>query len=443
MDTMMRTKTLAALLLFSMFSAGSAGADIELEVQQTRLRQVVERAQEAYVFIGGGSGAIISSDGFVISNDHVARHSKQWRIKTANGKTYRADLVGLAPNSDLALLKIRDAANLPFLPIGDSDRLAVGEQVVAIGNPFALGNTDNIPTVTLGVVSAAGINGPNVGEVVLTDASTNPGNSGGPLINLAGELIGVNYAQMPSRFGIRINTGHGYAISSNQLKRFLDALKSAKGGKVEIGAINGVKFDYGIAATQPGGGTRAIIRSVEPKSPAGVAGLLAGDQIIAIGPWPVMSVEELYSLTSRYPAGGAATVAVQRGRNRMEIGVELAAVERVGLGVVFEQASNNSLKIERVVPNSPAHVAGIRPGDVIRSIGAVGVPTRQMLIQTLGQGRPGQPARVVVSRAGRQMVFNVELAGESELARLVQAAVELPEVEPPSPLASQPSTRQE
>ncbi|MDD4891840.1 MAG: trypsin-like peptidase domain-containing protein [Phycisphaerae bacterium] len=411
----------ALMLLGPVFAAGE---DVETQVEQARLRQVVDRTQQAYVFIGGGSGSIISADGYVLTNNHVAGSAKVWKVKTAAGKSYTADLLGAAPLTDLAILKIRgDRKNLPFLPLGDSDQLAVGEEVIAIGNPFAIGNADHIPTVTLGIVSAVGISGPNAGEVIVTDTPINPGNSGGPLINKAGEQVGVNYAQMPSRFGIRINSGNGYSVTSNQVKRFVDALKKAKGGTVGIGSINGVKF-----AEQPE--DQVVVREVEPESPAGRAGLQAGDRIVKVGPWAALNPGQLIALAARFPSGASSQLVVQRGKDKLEFPIALAEPEKVGLGVVLESASKNSLLIERVVPGGPAAKAGVRRGDTIRGLGTVALPTRQAMATLLGNGRAGMKVPVTLSRGGQQVVVTVELAGQSELARLVRVAATQPEIEP-------------
>lgn len=416
----------------------AAAEDVEDQLRQTKLRELIKRTQAAYVFIGGGSGTIISDDGYVLTNNHVTTSAKVWSIKTAAGKRYTADVVGFAPVNDLAVLKIRDVGKqpLPYVPLGNSDRLTVGDQVVAIGNPFLLGTIDHVPTVTLGIVSAVGIVGPNSFDVVVTDAPTNPGNSGGPLINMDGQLVGVNYAQMASRFGIKINTGSGYAVSSNQVQRFLAALKGAKGGQVAIGWLNGAKF----AETQA---EQAIVSQVEPDSPAGKAGLQAGDRVLAVGNWPVLSANQLYALTGRYPAGATSTLVVQRGPVKRDLTVMLSKPDRLGIGVVFESASKASLKIERLLPDSPAHKAGLRPGDTIRGIGTVPLPTRQTLATLLARGRPGMKVPLTISRANQQMTVMIELVGESELARLVRQAANKPEAEPitPPPATTAPASQ--
>ena len=421
-------------------AGGTALADPQVNAQQTALRELVDRVRPAYIFIGGGSGAIISADGFAITNNHVVTNQndkidppKLWRVKTADGRSYLADLIGRAPRTDLVLLKIQGAKNLPFIPLGDSDELTPGERVVAIGNPFALGNGDHIPTVTAGIVSGVGMVGPNAGEVVVTDAPTNPGNSGGPLINQAGQLVGVNYAQMPSRFGIKINTGSGYAISVNQVKRFLDCLHHAKGGVVDIGNLNGVKFQEP-ATTVPDAAdlldAKAVLRAVEPDSPAGQAGLQAGDRLVKVANWQVLSTGQFFALTARFPAGAPVKMTAERDGAQREVTVTLAQPERVGLGVELEAASASSLKIDRLLPNGPAHLAGIHPGDVIRGLSTIALPTRQTLTDLLTHVRAGQKVVVTVSRNNQMMAFPVELAGESELKRLVQFAATRPEAEP-------------
>ena len=392
---------------------GPQASEADLRRYQTDLRQAIERGLAAYVFVGGGSGAIISPDGYVITNHHVAGGAKAWRIHTADGQPYVADLVGSVPASDLALLKIRDGADLPYLTLGDSDALEPGQTVLAVGNPFGVGTLDHTPTVTQGVVGAVGVDRAAAGDAVVTDAPVNPGNSGGPLIDLAGNLVGVN-GQSASRFGIRANAGTGYAISSNQVRRFLDALKTA-GPVVHLGSINGATFEQ-----LPSGSVR--VREVLADSPAAEAGLQAGDIALLLGDWPVLTATQLQRLARRYPAGSRVGITVRRGEQSIGMTLALERREMGGLGIVFDPTSRSSLDIAAVIPDGPADQAGLQPGDTILRIAGRPLPNRAALQALVPRISPGQQVPLTIERDGQERDVNVRAIAVSELRRLQQRA---------------------
>ncbi len=244
---------------------------------QAQLTKLVAKVRPAYVMIGGGSGVLISPDGFMLTNHHVAGSRKQWTVLLPDRRRFTADMVGTDPRGDLSLLKLRKAKNLPCVPLGDSDKVRPGQWCIAIGNPWMVGRADGQPSVSLGIVSATHVYRGNYTDAIQTDAPINPGNSGGPLITMAGKLIGIN-GQVAVRFGTdRINSGIGFAIPSNQIKNFLAKMKSAKGGQVDHGVLAGV----GIDSTYRGG-TGARVMRVEPNSSAHAAGLRKGDRIIEV-----------------------------------------------------------------------------------------------------------------------------------------------------------------
>ncbi len=206
------------------------------------INELIENLQKSYLFIGGGSGVVISSDGYALTNAHVTGEARKFIVRFVGGKIVYADLVNIDPLADIALIKIKNAKNLPFVKLGDSDKAQVGNIVIAIGNPYILGIEDFTPTVTKGVVSAKHIyisdilQAPQVRfvhiDTLQIDAPINPGNSGGPLFNLKGELIGIN-SSLRSRWAFegvtqnyRFNTGTGYAISINYIKKLLPKLYS-------------------------------------------------------------------------------------------------------------------------------------------------------------------------------------------------------------------------
>ena len=271
-----------------------------------------------------GSGFIVSADGYVGTNFHVVRGASEIVVRLADHTEHRAKLVGSDPKTDLALLKI-DASNLPTLAFGDSDRLQVGEPVMAIGNPFGLEQT-----VTTGIVSAKErfIGAGPYDDFIQTDASINPGNSGGPLVDVRGALIGINSAIFSQSGG---SVGIGFAIPINIAKDVLPQLRE-RGAVVRgyLGVAVGpvpadVRRTLGLAPERG-----ALVAEVVPRSPAAGAGLSAGDVVTAFQNVPIQSPNELtrrvggtppgtqVALKVARPGGGERTVTATIGRLRDE-----------------------------------------------------------------------------------------------------------------------------
>jgi S1-C subfamily serine protease len=209
-------------LLLAAPAAGQDGGS--LAETQKRLRELIAKVSPGYVFVTqGGSGVCVSSDGWILTNFHVAGGAKECKVWFTGGKEFTADLVGWHPLDDVAVLKVRDGKDLPFVAVGDSDAVQVGDPVIAIGNPFALGLKNWEPSVAYGIVSALHVylDNPGYKDAIQTDAQINPGNSGGPLITMKGEVIGINGRIDIKRFTNRVNSGIGYAIPTNQIARFL------------------------------------------------------------------------------------------------------------------------------------------------------------------------------------------------------------------------------
>ncbi len=269
---------------------------------QVRVRRTGEPAEEGRRR-AMGSGFLIHPDGYIVTNAHVVEGAGPVQVRLASGRRLPARVVGRDGRVDLALLKVEAGAPLPVLPLGDSDRLRVGELVLALGHPFGLEQT-----VSLGIVSRKGA--PLLAaapvDFVQTDAAVNPGNSGGPLVNMAGQVVGVN--TMAARDGTI-----GFAIPSNVVKSLLPELLTR--GRVEWGWL-GVRIDeitednaaeYGLAEPRGVG-----IQSVIPGEPAERAGLQAKDVLLAVDGTRVASPRDLQRLIATTPAGRTVRILLLR-----------------------------------------------------------------------------------------------------------------------------------
>ncbi|HWT77187.1 MAG TPA: Do family serine endopeptidase, partial [Candidatus Methylomirabilis sp.] len=222
-----------------------------------------------------GSGFIIDKDGYILTNNHVVENAGMVMVKLANEKEYEAKVVGRDPRTDLALIKINARGDLPLVRLGDSDALQVGDYVLAIGNPFGLGQT-----VTAGIVSAKGrvIGQGPYDDFIQTDAAINPGNSGGPLFNTKGEVVGINAAIFSQSGG---NIGIGFAVPVNMAKSLLPQLKAK--GRVSrgwLGVSIGPVSDEAAKELKLKDKKGALVMEVVERSPADRAGLLQGDLIV-------------------------------------------------------------------------------------------------------------------------------------------------------------------
>lgn len=275
---------------------------------------------------GLGSGFLISSDGYILTNDHVAGNAKTITVTMTNKEKYPAELVGTDLLSDISLLKI-NGQNLPFIPLGNSDDVLIGEWVIALGNPFGLFEISDKPTVTVGVVSATGMNLQANGEryyrnMIQTDAAINSGNSGGPLVNTLGEAIGVNAVIYTPNQG---SIGLGFAIPINKVRKVVEELRLK--GKIERNFWTGLKVQtvdarvarYFDLAKAEG----VIISEVQPGSPGDRAKLKPGDIILETNDERVDDEESLLALLSERRAGDVLRLKILRERKLMNIQLQL------------------------------------------------------------------------------------------------------------------------
>ncbi|MHC5077803.1 MAG: trypsin-like peptidase domain-containing protein [Planctomycetota bacterium] len=352
-------------------SAGD-GVPKEAKAIEENLVNLVARVSRAYVMIGGGSGVVITPDGWMLTNNHVIaqqRRKRVWTVMLPIHKPYKADLVGRDQTGDIALLKIRNVSDLPHVPLGDSDALKPGHLVVALGNPYSHAFRTAEPTVTFGIVSAVHRNQWTYSDAIQTDAPLNPGNSGGPLINLREELVGIN-GRVRVRFGSKQNTGVGLAIPSNQIRRFLPLLRK---GDVYHGKITELDFKRGA-----GRSLTLEVASVKQGSPAEAAGFRTGDRILTVDGQVVWNHQRFEGAIHAFPEGETVSIGVDRGGREVVLEVTLTrwkrgvklpplARERGGLGakLVPKAPVTGGAEIKKVYPNTAAAAAELKPGDII------------------------------------------------------------------------------
>jgi serine protease Do len=366
-----------------------------------------------------GSGFLIDSKGHVVTNAHVIDDADQVKVKLADEREFSAKVIGRDKRLDLAVLELYGAKDLPAASLGSSEALRVGEYVVAIGNPFGLGNT-----VTMGIVSAKdrAIGAGPYDDFIQTDASINPGNSGGPLFNLKGEVIGINTAINPNGRGI------GFAIPVDALKDILGPLMST--GHVARGrlgvAIQPVDAPLGKALGLDGS-KGALVAEVEPGGPADRAGLKAGDVIITLDGTLVPSSEDLPRMVARHAPGSHSKVEISRNGKRQVVDVTLdelkdeiaradqqggsgpSATAPQGLGIEIAESPNHKgeVIIGRVAPGSAAE-GQLAPGDVIVEVNRAPVRRPEDVVARTRETPQGSPVLFKIKREGKTRFVAIE-----------------------------------
>ena len=275
-----------------------------------------------------GSGYIISPDGYIVTNDHVAGNANQVTVTMTDGSHHEAKIIGSDPVSDICLLKI-DETNLPYVELGNSDDVIIGEWVIALGNPFGLFELNDKPTVTVGVISASGMNLEPINDryylnMLQTDAAINGGNSGGPLVNSVGQVIGMN-TLIYTAGGVQGNIGLGFAIPINKVKRIVTELK--KNGKIDRDFQIGMSvqtIDEGIANYYDLNSKKGvIITKVVPNSPADNAGLKPGDIITQVEGYKINNDQTIFGVFQEFRTGQEISVKIIRDKKELTLKMKL------------------------------------------------------------------------------------------------------------------------
>ncbi len=361
-----------------------------------------------------GSGFIIDSQGHIVTNNHVIEDADEIQVKLPDGHEYDAKIIGRDPSTDLALIKVEAKADLPAVRMGDSDKLEVGQWVLAIGSPFGLEHT-----VTAGIVSAKGrvIGSGPYDDFIQTDASINPGNSGGPLLNMAGEVVGINTAIIASGQGI------GFAVPINMARSVVEQLKDH--GEVTRGwlgvAIQDLSEEmveyYGLDADQG-----VLVTEVFPGDPADKAGIQPRDIILTVNGKKVESTRDLTRLIAGIGVGDKAEIELMRDGRVRTVTVRVAKREEEGLterrspaetrdalgvrvaDITQEMARQHNIAdtegviVVAVEQGGKAHQAGLLEGDVIKEINHQAIAGTQAYAEVIDKVGKGEAINMFIRR---------------------------------------------
>lgn len=386
-----------------------------------------ESPQQEFRRRGLGSGFVISEDGYVVTNNHVVDKAEDIQVILEDGKKYKADIVGKDAKTDIALLKIEPETGLQAVTLGNSDNLKIGDWVMAIGNPFGLGYT-----VTAGIVSAKGrsLGLGAYDDFIQTDAPLNPGNSGGPLFNLNGEVVGVNTAIAARGQGI------GFSIPINMASHIINQLRES--GNVTRGWLGVViqaitpEIAESIGLPDTNG---ALVADVSDDGPADKAGIKRGDVIINFNGENIRDFSDLTKMVALSDPGSQVELVVIRNGEEKEIELTLGELQdskdkaqklnsdkRLGMSVeeiTPELASRHNLEVQKgviitdVQRASDAWEAGFRPGDVILQVDKKQIDTLEDYNRAIEDMSEGKLALFLVKRGETTLYVGYRLSGES------------------------------
>ncbi len=364
-----------------------------------------------------GSGFIIDKDGYIITNNHVIEGASEIRVRLSTEKEFDAEIIGRDSKTDLALIKIKSWNDLPVVELGDSDKVEIGEWVMAIGNPFGLSHT-----VTVGIVSAKGrvIGSGPYDDFIQTDASINPGNSGGPLFNINGEVVGINTAIVASGQGI------GFAIPINVAREIIPQLK--KQGKVTRGGIGvyvqkmtpELAKSFGLEK-----GEGALVADVIAGGAAESAGIKRGDVILRFNGKEIHEMNELPRVVAATPVGKDVEVEILREGKPLKLKLKVGELKEETPAVAEEKAQVDlGMSVQEITPElarqlrlkeaggvivsqvesgSPADEAGLQRGDIIQEINGQAIPRLSDYQAAMGKVKKDEVVRLLVKRGERSI----------------------------------------
>jgi serine protease Do len=376
-----------------------------------------------------GSGVIVSPEGYVLTNNHVIDHATEITVTLRDKREMKAELVGTDPRTDIALLKI-EGSHFPYVTLGDSSKVNVGDVALAIGNPFGVGQT-----VTMGIVSAMGRANLGIEEVedfIQTDAPINPGNSGGALIDDEGHLIGINTAILSGNSGG--NQGIGFAVPVNLAHHVMDQL--LKNGKVERAYLGILPQDVTPAIAKAFGvkeARGALVGEITANSPAAQSDLKQGDVIVAVNGKPVDDANQLRLEIGLLSPGSTVNLSILRSGSSQQVAVKMgsfpskeerASIEKDGTNSTLDGVSVQSLTPETaremkldpetkgvvvadIDPSSHAADAGLREGDVIQQVNRQPVKNVQDFNRAMASAKKDDPTLLLVNREGNTLYVAV------------------------------------
>jgi serine protease Do len=371
-----------------------------------------------------GSGFIIDKEGLILTNNHVVEKTDEIKVTLSDKREFKAEIIGRDPKTDLALIRIKADTPLEPLPLGDSEKLDVGDWVVAIGNPFGLGHT-----VTAGIVSAKfrQLGTGSYDNFIQTDASINPGNSGGPLLNTVGEVVGINSAIFTQTGG---SVGIGFAIPINMAKDLLPQLKKGKVVRGWLGVliqkITPELKDKLDLKDEKG----ALVADVVSGGPAEKADLKRGDVIVSFDGKEIEEMNQLPYIVASTPVGKIVEVELIRKGQKNTLQVEVGELKEEGeppavaeaepnLGLTlkeitpelarnFRLSETTGLVVARVEANSPAAEAGVAPGDIILEVDQESVKSLGGF-KKMSSYRAGDTVLLLINRRGSTLYITLKI----------------------------------
>lgn len=373
-----------------------------------------------------GSGFIVSEDGYILTNEHVVRGASEITVRLTDRREFKASLVGADPRTDVAVIKI-DGESLPTVDLGDSSSIEVGQWVLAIGTPFGFEQS-----ASQGIVSALARSLPNDNYVpfIQTDVAVNPGNSGGPLFNTEGEVVGIN-SQIYTRSGGYM--GLSFAIPINLAMEIAEQLKDH--GSVTRGYLGVYIQDMDQSLAQSFGLSKpqgALVTQVSPDSPAAEAGLKTGDIVMKFNSVEIDRSSELPPAVGRTPVGRDVPMEILRDGQRQTLSIQVGELpeDRVASAPAHRSPSNRlgalvteldseererlglderGVKVEKLDPEGAAAAAGIRNGDVILKFGNNDISSRKQLAKLASDSPSEQPIAVLIQRNGRTQFITITM----------------------------------